>query len=271
MEAQQPLELNLNVKRTHSQAEDPFEKEPSTANSLLSIDKLHISSRPVDLQLSNPSPALNQPDLKANNEAPEASPKTKCLYCDESFAKEQIAEHHENCEKRKILCEACGEMVMLDIFDFHLETCVNRAELNGYYDVANEEYFLQMGEGNVPEEEGNHQDWNPEENVEDQDAEPNSPSDDDEEDDFQPTYEQLIALDNTIVKKGMTEKELEQFPMDVHLKEIDGAVSCSVCISEVETGEIIRKLNCGHKFHRDCIDTWLNQNITCPVCKKYFR
>ena len=85
------------------------------------------------------------------------------------------------------------------------------------------------------------------------------------------TYEQLIALDNTIVKKGMTAEEVSKIPVQVYLKEFDGVCGCSVCISDFESGESMRKLVCGHKFHKECIDTWLETNITCPICKKFLR
>ncbi|XP_057955570.1 E3 ubiquitin-protein ligase ATL41-like [Malania oleifera] len=43
---------------------------------------------------------------------------------------------------------------------------------------------------------------------------------------------------------------------------------CAVCLSVVEEEEIVRLLpNCKHAFHKDCIDTWLRSNPTCPVCR----
>jgi hypothetical protein len=40
---------------------------------------------------------------------------------------------------------------------------------------------------------------------------------------------------------------------------------CSVCISEVAE-ELIRT-TCDHTYHKDCLDTWLNQRNTCPDCR----
>ncbi|KAF3440189.1 hypothetical protein FNV43_RR18470 [Rhamnella rubrinervis] len=43
---------------------------------------------------------------------------------------------------------------------------------------------------------------------------------------------------------------------------------CRVCLSEFEEGEKIRKLQCNHTFHRDCLDKWLQQCwATCPLCR----
>ena len=35
-----------------------------------------------------------------------------------------------------------------------------------------------------------------------------------------------------------------------------------------EKNEMIRSLKCNHKFHIDCIDSWLKKEKMCPLCKK---
>ncbi|XP_047335927.1 RING-H2 finger protein ATL40-like [Impatiens glandulifera] len=43
---------------------------------------------------------------------------------------------------------------------------------------------------------------------------------------------------------------------------------CSVCLSLLETDEMVRKLpNCNHTFHAECIDMWLESHSTCPICR----
>lgn len=41
---------------------------------------------------------------------------------------------------------------------------------------------------------------------------------------------------------------------------------CSICLSEFEAGDLLRKLPCGHRFHGQCVDTWLCRNRKCPLC-----
>ncbi|CAN4126022.1 unnamed protein product [Withania somnifera] len=50
----------------------------------------------------------------------------------------------------------------------------------------------------------------------------------------------------------------------------DGEYSCcTVCLNDVVGGEDCRKLpKCGHVFHVVCVDTWLECNWTCPICRR---
>ncbi|KAL0402804.1 UNVERIFIED_CONTAM: E3 ubiquitin-protein ligase SDIR1 [Sesamum radiatum] len=51
------------------------------------------------------------------------------------------------------------------------------------------------------------------------------------------------------------------------MKTNDDDLTCSVCLEQVNAGELIRSLPCLHQFHVNCIDPWLRQQGTCPVCK----
>jgi hypothetical protein len=47
---------------------------------------------------------------------------------------------------------------------------------------------------------------------------------------------------------------------------------CSICQDSIQEGEITRHLSyCGHIFHRNCIDTWYQRNVHCPVCRHDIR
>ncbi|XP_014668282.1 PREDICTED: RING finger protein 150-like [Priapulus caudatus] len=43
--------------------------------------------------------------------------------------------------------------------------------------------------------------------------------------------------------------------------------SCAVCIENFRAGDVIRILPCKHIFHKSCIDPWLLDQRTCPMCK----
>ncbi|CAH8306794.1 unnamed protein product [Eruca vesicaria subsp. sativa] len=46
------------------------------------------------------------------------------------------------------------------------------------------------------------------------------------------------------------------------------ALECPVCLNEFEDDETLRLLpQCCHVFHPGCIDAWLRENATCPLCR----
>mmetsp|Transcript_9622 Transcript_9622/g.23126 ORF Transcript_9622/g.23126 Transcript_9622/m.23126 type:complete len:145 (-) Transcript_9622:60-494(-) len=43
--------------------------------------------------------------------------------------------------------------------------------------------------------------------------------------------------------------------------------TCSVCICDFASEDMVRRLPCGHVFHTGCVDPWLQQRATCPTCR----
>ncbi|KAF6201457.1 hypothetical protein GE061_003848 [Apolygus lucorum] len=48
----------------------------------------------------------------------------------------------------------------------------------------------------------------------------------------------------------------------------DETECCAICIDPYRQSEVVRTLVCNHEFHKECIDPWLLENRTCPMCKK---
>ncbi|XP_044137051.1 E3 ubiquitin-protein ligase RNF130 isoform X3 [Bufo gargarizans] len=42
---------------------------------------------------------------------------------------------------------------------------------------------------------------------------------------------------------------------------------CAVCIESYKQNDIVRVLPCKHVFHKVCVDPWLSEHCTCPMCK----
>nr|XP_023016091.1 E3 ubiquitin-protein ligase RNF181-like [Leptinotarsa decemlineata] len=42
---------------------------------------------------------------------------------------------------------------------------------------------------------------------------------------------------------------------------------CPICLKEHPKGESVKKLPCGHLYHKDCILPWLSKTNSCPVCR----
>uniref|UniRef100_A0A0C9QIA6 RING-type E3 ubiquitin transferase n=1 Tax=Fopius arisanus TaxID=64838 RepID=A0A0C9QIA6_9HYME len=47
----------------------------------------------------------------------------------------------------------------------------------------------------------------------------------------------------------------------------DAVEKCTICLSEFEDCESVRRLPCMHLFHKDCVDQWLCTNKRCPICR----
>ncbi|XP_021568610.1 E3 ubiquitin-protein ligase RNF6 isoform X2 [Carlito syrichta] len=70
---------------------------------------------------------------------------------------------------------------------------------------------------------------------------------------------------------GLTKEQIDNLSTRLYEhSSIDSELGkiCSVCISDYVTGNKLRRLPCMHEFHIHCIDRWLSENCTCPVCRQ---
>lgn len=53
-----------------------------------------------------------------------------------------------------------------------------------------------------------------------------------------------------------------------HESEIIHCKDCAICLQEFEIGDMCQVLpSCNHTFHSKCINHWLRENLTCPICR----
>ncbi|KAK4593468.1 hypothetical protein RGQ29_017540 [Quercus rubra] len=82
------------------------------------------------------------------------------------------------------------------------------------------------------------------------------------------THEDSVTIDI-----GLDESTLRSYPKllysqaKVH-KGDSIASSCSICLADYKESDTLRLLpDCGHVFHRKCVDPWLRLHPTCPICR----
>ncbi|KAE9612514.1 hypothetical protein Lal_00033338 [Lupinus albus] len=44
-------------------------------------------------------------------------------------------------------------------------------------------------------------------------------------------------------------------------------LQCTVCLEDLEIGKEAKEMPCKHKFHGDCIISWLKLHSSCPICR----
>ncbi|XP_056347344.1 E3 ubiquitin-protein ligase RNF128 isoform X2 [Oenanthe melanoleuca] len=71
--------------------------------------------------------------------------------------------------------------------------------------------------------------------------------------------------------RARAKKAIEQMQLRT-LKEGDKEIgpdgdSCVVCFEQYKPNDVMRVLTCNHVFHKTCIDPWLLEHGTCPLCK----
>jgi len=77
--------------------------------------------------------------------------------------------------------------------------------------------------------------------------------------------------------EGLTPTEIKELPCSIippKDEECDCSESCecAICITDMKSGDTMRLLpNCGHSFHKSCIDLWLLRRSDCPLCKRSVR
>ncbi len=84
------------------------------------------------------------------------------------------------------------------------------------------------------------------------------------------SYEQLLQLEEEVgsVNKGLAKDKIKKIPVKpFHKALFDDNLDCIICMEKFEEGEQVKQLNCGHIFHGDCIDKWLEKEKKCPFCK----
>ncbi|XP_028785712.1 RING-H2 finger protein ATL70-like [Neltuma alba] len=91
--------------------------------------------------------------------------------------------------------------------------------------------------------------------------------------DFTPSFRLQTVGDSNRLQVGVDEATLKSYPVMLYSeakrhRKCDLAATCSICLGDYNESEWLRELpDCGHLFHRKCIDMWLRMSPSCPLCR----
>ena len=68
------------------------------------------------------------------------------------------------------------------------------------------------------------------------------------------------------VQEEQDAQEVQKVQKEQHVSEEEE--SCTICFVDYEVGSKLKQLTCGHEFHSECIDKWIQRINTCPVCRR---
>ncbi|XP_045894190.1 E3 ubiquitin-protein ligase MBR2 [Micropterus dolomieu] len=84
-------------------------------------------------------------------------------------------------------------------------------------------------------------------------------------------YEALLEFEErqgSVVSKKLSRREIQRFPTKAFQSASNaGNTQCQICFCDYAEGEKLRMLPCFHNYHVQCIDRWLKDNATCPICR----
>ncbi|KAF3706030.1 E3 ubiquitin-protein ligase RNF38 [Channa argus] len=84
-------------------------------------------------------------------------------------------------------------------------------------------------------------------------------------------YEALLEFEErqgAVMSNKLTWGEIQRFPTKFFQSANSvGNTQCQICFCDYTDGEKLRMLPCFHDYHVQCIDRWLKDNTTCPLCR----
>ncbi|BFG29555.1 hypothetical protein CerSpe_158310 [Prunus speciosa] len=86
------------------------------------------------------------------------------------------------------------------------------------------------------------------------------------------TYREISGIYDIAGAKGLSHECIQRLPQSAfrssNMIESCNDFCCSICLQELKEGECARELpTCRHFFHMACIDQWLKQQSSCPMCR----
>eukprot|EP01029_Cantina_marsupialis_P004873 TRINITY_DN15159_c0_g1_i1.p1 TRINITY_DN15159_c0_g1~~TRINITY_DN15159_c0_g1_i1.p1 ORF type:complete len:562 (-),score=146.10 TRINITY_DN15159_c0_g1_i1:939-2624(-) len=82
-----------------------------------------------------------------------------------------------------------------------------------------------------------------------------------------PMTSENAATNARIIPRGVSKRTMTKLPV-VKFKEEETDDVCAICLAEYTKNDELRLLPCKHRFHPNCIESWLAEHKSCPMCKR---
>jgi len=70
------------------------------------------------------------------------------------------------------------------------------------------------------------------------------------------------------VSKGLTQTDINRIKSHKWAKGETKFASCTICMDNFSENCEFKRIKCGHEFCAECIDEWLLNLKSCPICKE---
>ncbi|EAX87377.1 hypothetical protein TVAG_024430 [Trichomonas vaginalis G3] len=77
----------------------------------------------------------------------------------------------------------------------------------------------------------------------------------------------LMIFVNKYGSKCILPKSLRPKSFDYRSIPIPPNSECAICMCNIEDGEPTMMTPCGHPFHSQCLERWMQEQLVCPICR----
>lgn len=90
-------------------------------------------------------------------------------------------------------------------------------------------------------------------------------------------HQMVVRRHRQVHEQSVTRKAINKCPVKAYkksklassaLEASEDADRCAICLEDYKVKDSLRELPCKHLFHKVCVDPWLLEKRTCPLCKK---
>ena len=75
----------------------------------------------------------------------------------------------------------------------------------------------------------------------------------------------IIILQNKFGGSFFLPRKYRPAEYDYYSPHVEPGTECSICMANIEEGDETMTTPCGHSFHRECLERWMQERLICPM------